>query len=74
MFSGELDCIDNSKAVDSSLWSNDSAARSCSAVIAAVVSSTLGTLRERVLRFFLVKILLIVLHFAKRLEKVFWEL
>ncbi len=55
MFTEELDCFDNSKAVDSVLWGNDSAAFSCScsAMIAAVVSSTLGTLRERVLRFFL---------------------
>jgi hypothetical protein len=55
MFTEELDCFDDSKAADSSLWGNDSAtfSRPCSAVIAAVVSSTLGNLRELVLRFFL---------------------
>jgi hypothetical protein len=52
MFSEELDFFEDSKAVNSSLWGNDSAvfSRSCFAVIAAVVSSTLGIL---VLRFFL---------------------
>ena len=55
MFSEELDWFDDSKAADASPWGNDFAAssRSCSAAIAAVVFSTLGTRRERVLRFFL---------------------
>ena len=55
MFPEELDWFNDSKIADLSLWGNDSAAssRSCSAVIAAVVSSTLGTRRERVLGLFL---------------------
>ncbi len=55
MFTEELDWFNDSKVADLSLWGNDSAASSrfCSAVIAAVVSSTLGTLRERGLEFFL---------------------
>jgi hypothetical protein len=51
-----MDWFNDSKVADLSLWgNNDSAAssRSCSAVIAAVVSSTLGTRWERVLEFFL---------------------
>jgi hypothetical protein len=55
MFSEELDWFDDSKVADLSPWGNDSAvsSRSCSAVIAAVVSSTLGTRWEQGLEFFL---------------------
>jgi hypothetical protein len=55
MFSVELDWFDVSKVADLSPWGNKFAvsSRSCSAVIAAVVSSTLGTRRERELDLFL---------------------
>ena len=54
MFSKELDWFCDFKVVDL-LRDNESTApsRSCSAVIAAVVSSTLGTRRERELDLFL---------------------
>jgi hypothetical protein len=55
MFTQELDWFNDSKVADLSLWGNESAAssRSCSAVIAAVISSTLGTRREREVEFLL---------------------
>ncbi len=45
----ELDCFENSEVADLSPWGDEfvAASRSCSAVIAAVVSSTLRTRRER---------------------------
>ncbi len=55
MFLEELDWFDDSKVADLSPWGNESAvsSRSCSAVIAAMVSSTLRTRRERELDLFL---------------------
>ena len=49
MFSEELDWFDDSTLADLSPWGNEFAlsSRSCSAVIAAVVSSTLGIRLER---------------------------
>jgi hypothetical protein len=49
MFLEELACFENSEVADLSPWGDELAAssRSCSAVIAAVVSSTLRIRRER---------------------------